>query len=501
MRFVLRSTCRKDLADLLRIERVSFSRPWSKEQILREFEKPYARMVVAEAGGKVLGYGCFWLIADELQVARIAVSPSWRRKGLGEALLREGLRWARTRGAVRATLEVEAGNEAALALYAKWGFRVVGVRPGFYSPGDALLMERSLTGPEEILPYIQIGEENPQIREDKMGIRIGINGFGRIGRAILRAAYKYPEFKDIEIVAINDLTDAATLAHLLKYDSVFGIFPHEVRAENNQLYVDGREIRVFQEREPSAIPWREVDVEYVVESTGRFTDANLARGHFEGGARRVIITAPAKNEDLTVVMGVNEYEYDPTKHRVVSNASCTTNCLAPVLKVLLDRFGIKQALMTTVHAYTNDQRLLDLPHKDLRRARAAALNMIPTKTGAAVAVGRVIPELQGKIDGMAIRVPTPDVSLVDLTVVVEKETTVPEVNRAFQEAQSRYLRYIEEPLVSCDLLGDPHSSIVDGLSTKVIEGTLVKVLAWYDNEWGYSNRVLDLILYMHSRES
>ncbi|MBX6423135.1 type I glyceraldehyde-3-phosphate dehydrogenase [Thermosulfurimonas sp. F29] len=334
-----------------------------------------------------------------------------------------------------------------------------------------------------------------------MGIRVGINGFGRIGRAILRAVYKYPEFNEIDIVAINDLTDATTLAHLLKYDSVFGIFPHEIKVNENAIHVGEREIRVFQEREPSAIPWREVGVDYVIEATGRFTDANLARGHLEAGARRVVITAPAKNEDVTVVMGVNEYEYDPAKHRVVSNASCTTNCLAPVLKVLLDRFGVKRGFMTTVHAYTNDQRLLDLPHKDLRRARAAALNMIPTKTGAAVAVGRVIPELQGKIDGMAVRVPTPDVSLIDLTVEVEKETTVPEVNQAFRDSQNRYLRYIEEPLVSQDLLGDPHSAIVDGLCTKVIEGTLVKVLAWYDNEWGYSNRVLDLIRYMHSKES
>lgn len=334
-----------------------------------------------------------------------------------------------------------------------------------------------------------------------MGLRIGINGFGRIGRTIFRAAYEYPEFKDLEIVAINDLTDAVALAHLLKYDSVFGIFPHEVKADGKALYVDGREIRVFQGKEPSAIPWREVGVEYVIEATGRFTDGDLARGHLSGGARKVVITAPAKNVDVTVVMGVNEYEYEPAKHHVVSNASCTTNCLAPVLKVLLDRFGVKRGFMTTVHAYTNDQRLLDLPHKDLRRARAAAMNMIPTKTGAAVAVGRVIPELQGKIDGMAVRVPTPDVSLIDLVVEVDRDTTVPEVNQAFKEAESRYLRYIEDPLVSQDFLGDPHSAIVDGLCTKVIEGSMVKVLAWYDNEWGYSNRILDLIRYMWEREA
>jgi len=334
-----------------------------------------------------------------------------------------------------------------------------------------------------------------------MGLRIGINGFGRIGRAIFRAALKYPEFEELEIVAVNDLTDTATLAHLLKYDSVFGPFEREVKADEKALYVGGREIRVFREKEPSAIPWREAGVEYVVEATGRFTDGELARGHLSAGVRKVVITAPAKNEDVTVVMGVNEHDYDPAGHHVVSNASCTTNCLAPVLKVLLDRFGVKRGFMTTVHAYTNDQRLLDLPHKDLRRARAAAMNMIPTKTGAAVAVGRVIPELQGKVDGMAVRVPTPNVSLVDLVVEVEKRTTVPEVNEAFKEAENRYLRYIEEPLVSQDLLGDPHSAIVDGLCTKVIEGYMVKVLVWYDNEWGYSNRILDLIRYMWEKEA
>lgn len=334
-----------------------------------------------------------------------------------------------------------------------------------------------------------------------MGLRIGINGFGRIGRAILRAIYKYPEeYRDLEVVALNDLAEASTLAHLFKYDSVFGTFPLEVKGGERSLTIGGREIAVFQEREPSAIPWSEAGVEIVIEATGRFTDADLARGHLTSGARKVIITAPAKNEDVTVVMGVNEYEYDPTKHHVISNASCTTNCLAPVLKVLLDRFGVKRGLMTTVHAYTNDQRILDLPHKDLRRARAAALNMIPTKTGAAVAVGRVLPELQGKIDGMAVRVPTPDVSLVDLVVEVEKDTTVPEVNQAFKEAQSRYLAYIEEPLVSQDLLGNPHSAIVDGLCTKVLEGRMVKVVAWYDNEWGYANRVLDLIKFIKEKE-
>lgn len=333
-----------------------------------------------------------------------------------------------------------------------------------------------------------------------MAIKVGINGFGRIGRAVFRAHLKYPEFKDIEIVAINDLTDTHTLAHLLKYDSLFGTIPNEVKYGEDTLIVDGKEIKVFAQPEPGKIPWGELGVEYVIESTGRFTDGNLARAHLDAGAKKVVITAPAKNEDVTVVLGVNEDDYDPLKHHIVSNASCTTNCLAPVAKVLLDRFGIKSGLVTTVHAYTNDQRILDFPHKDLRRARAAALNMIPTKTGAAAAVGKVIPELQGKFDGLAVRVPTPDVSLVDLVVEVEKETTVSEVNQALKEAQSRILAYTEEPLVSTDFLGDQHSSIVDGLCTRVIQGTLVKVMAWYDNEWGYANRVLDLILYMESKK-
>ncbi len=333
-----------------------------------------------------------------------------------------------------------------------------------------------------------------------MGVKVGINGFGRIGRAVFRAHLKYPEFKDIEIVAINDLTDTRTLAHLLKYDSLFGTLPNEISYTETSLLVDGKEIRVFSVPEPGKIPWGEVGVEYVVESTGRFTDANLARAHLEAGAKKVIITAPAKNEDFTVVLGVNEDDYDPLKHHVVSNASCTTNCLAPVAKVLLDHFGIKRGLVTTIHAYTNDQRILDFPHKDLRRARAAAVNMIPTKTGAAAAVGKVIPELQGKFDGLAVRVPTPDVSLVDLVAELERETTVTEVNEALKAAQSRYLAYTEEPLVSTDFLGNQHSSIVDGLCTRVIEGRMVKVMAWYDNEWGYANRVLDLILYMESKK-
>jgi glyceraldehyde 3-phosphate dehydrogenase len=331
-----------------------------------------------------------------------------------------------------------------------------------------------------------------------MTIRVGINGFGRIGRSIFRAAGKDDVFADIEIVGINDLTDNKTLAHLLKYDSVMGVYDRDVKADERSIIVDGRNIKVFNHREPSDIPWGSLGAEYVIESTGRFTAMDKAQAHIEAGAKKVVISAPSKGDVKTIVMGVNEDEYDPTEHHVVSNASCTTNCLAPMVRVILDRFGIKHGLMNTIHAYTNDQRILDFPHTDLRRARAAALSMIPTKTGAASALSLVIPELKGKFDGLSVRVPTPNVSLVDAVMEVERETTVPEVNQALKEGGSRYLGYSEEPLVSIDYQGNPHSSVVDADSTKVIDGTLVKVLTWYDNEWGYSNRVLDLILHMEA---
>jgi glyceraldehyde 3-phosphate dehydrogenase len=332
-----------------------------------------------------------------------------------------------------------------------------------------------------------------------MSVRIGINGFGRIGRNIYRAMDEDPAFSDIEVVAINDLTDNATLAHLLKYDSVMGISRHEVSSDDNGISVGGKTIAVSSHRNPADINWGELGVDYVAECTGIFRDADSAGAHIDAGAKKVIISAPAKGSVKTFVMGVNEDEYDPTIHHVVSNASCTTNCLAPMAKVILDNFGIERGLMTTVHAYTGDQRLLDFPHSDLRRARAAALSMIPTKTGAAAAVSLVIPELKGKFDGLAVRVPTPTVSLVDAVMEVEKETTVTEVNQALSEAANRYLGYTELPLVSIDFQGDPHSSIVDGQCTKVI-GTTVKVMSWYDNEWGYSNRMLDLILHMEARK-
>ncbi len=332
-----------------------------------------------------------------------------------------------------------------------------------------------------------------------MAVKIGINGFGRIGRNIFRAISKDPVFKDIEVVGINDLTDINTMAHLLKYDSIMGIYGAEVQVEDNALVVAGKNIPVTGHREPKDIPWAETGAEYVLECTGFFRDEDSAQAHIDAGAAKVIISAPARGDVKTIVMGVNEDEYDPTRHHVVSNASCTTNCLAPFAQVILNNFGIRRGLMTTIHAYTGDQRLLDYPHNDLRRARAAAMSMIPTKTGAAAAVALVIPELKNKFDGLAVRVPTPNVSLVDTVMEVEQETTVPQVNQALSEAANRYLRYTEDPLVSIDFQGDPHSSIVDGLCTRVV-GKTVKVMAWYDNEWGYSNRMLDLVLHMEANK-
>ncbi len=333
-----------------------------------------------------------------------------------------------------------------------------------------------------------------------MAVKIGINGFGRIGRLFFRAC---EDFEDIEIVAINDLTDSNTLSHLLKYDSVHGRFKGEVKAIENNLLINGREIKIFSEVSPERIPWGDLNVDIVVESTGRFTDRAGASKHLNAGAKWVIITAPAKEEDITVVMGVNNHLLDPSVHKIISNASCTTNCLAPVAKVLHEHFVIERGFATTVHAYTNDQRILDLPHKDLRRARAAALSMIPTTTGAAKAVGKVLPELKGKLDGFAIRVPTPNVSLVDLVAQVSKEVTEKDVNEALRKASEEDLKgilfYSEEPLVSVDYNGSTYSSIVDSILTKVIEGKLVKVIAWYDNEYGYSCRVRDLILYLISK--
>ncbi len=333
-----------------------------------------------------------------------------------------------------------------------------------------------------------------------MTVKVGINGFGRIGRLVFRAAFNNP---NVEVVAINDLTDAETMGHLLKYDSVHGIFDADVKVTDNAIVVNGKEIKVSKVTDPAQLPWKELGVQVAVESTGRFTKRADAAKHLEAGAKKVIISAPAKEEDITIVLGVNEDKYDPANHHVISNASCTTNCLAPFAKVVNDQFGIVKGLMTTVHAYTNDQNILDLPHKDLRRARAAGMSIIPTTTGAAKAVALVLPELKGKLNGFAMRVPTPNVSVVDLVVELQKSTTAEEINVAIKAAAENELKgilqYCEEPLVSKDFNGNSHSSIVDAPSTMVIEGNMAKIVSWYDNEWGYSSRVVDLINYIDSK--
>lgn len=330
-----------------------------------------------------------------------------------------------------------------------------------------------------------------------MAVKVGINGFGRIGRQVLKAGL---ERADLEFVAVNDLTDARELAHLFKYDSTHGRFDGEVKATDGSLVINGRTIRVTAEKDPAKLPWRELGVDLVIECTGHFTDGAKAKAHLEAGAKKVLISAPAKNEDVTIVMGVNQQTYDPAAHHIVSNASCTTNALAPVCKVLQDRFGIVKGLMTTVHSYTNDQRILDAPHKDPRRARSAAVNIIPTSTGAAKALHLVIPELKGKLNGFAMRVPTPDASVIDLTVELAKPATVDEINQAFREAATtlghQILAVTDEPLVSTDIIGDPHSTTVDSELTMVIGERMAKVIAWYDNEWAYSCRVVDLASFM-----
>jgi glyceraldehyde 3-phosphate dehydrogenase len=335
-----------------------------------------------------------------------------------------------------------------------------------------------------------------------MAIRVGINGFGRIGRNILRASL---HDKDLDFVAVNDITDAQTLAHLLKYDSILGNLSEDVKAEGDTIHVAGRAIKVLAVKDPAQLPWKSLGAEYVIESTGLFTDAEKAKAHLGAGAKKVIISAPAKGEDLTIVMGVNHDKYEPKKHVVISNASCTTNCLAPIAKVVNDAFGIVKGQMTTIHSYTNDQKILDLPHKDLRRARAAAVSMIPTSTGAAMAIYLAIPELKGKLDGVAIRVPTPNVSVVDLTAQLGKSASAEELNAAFRKAAAGPMKGVlevtDEELVSIDFRGNPASSIVDAPLTKVVDGSLAKVFSWYDNEWGFSNRMRDLLRYMMERDS
>ena len=333
-----------------------------------------------------------------------------------------------------------------------------------------------------------------------MTTKVGINGFGRIGRAVFKCILNDPECSNFEIVGINDLTDSATLAHLLKYDSVQGVSSHEIQSDSEGLIINGKHIKIIAERDPANLPWKQLGVDIVIESTGLFTKRDAAKKHIAAGAKKVVISAPAKDPDVTIVLGVNEESYNSSEHQIISNASCTTNCLAPLAKVMHESFGIKKGLMTTIHSYTNDQKILDLPHSDLRRARAANLSIIPTTTGAAKAVALVLPEIKGKLDGMAIRVPTPNVSLIDLVVEVEKNTSVVEVNQTLRDASdgplNKIMRFEEKPLVSIDFNGDSCSSIIDGISTKVIEGNMVKILSWYDNEWGYSNRVKDLLKFI-----
>jgi glyceraldehyde 3-phosphate dehydrogenase len=335
-----------------------------------------------------------------------------------------------------------------------------------------------------------------------MAEKIGINGFGRIGRLTFRVINQHYSDK-LEVAVVNDLTDSKTNAHLLKYDSNYGIYPGKVEAKDDAIVVDGRKTKVIAERDPAKIPWKDYGVDLVIESTGFFTDADKASAHFQGGAKKVIISAPAKGEDITIVLGVNEEKYNPKQHHVISNASCTTNCIAPVVRVLHDNFGVSKGLLTTIHAYTNDQRLQDMYHKDLRRARAAAMNIVPTTTGAARAVALVMPEIKGKLDGIALRVPVPTVSLCDFVADLNKEVTVEQVNKAFQAVANGKLKgileYCDEPLVSIDFKGNQHSSIFDALSTMVLAGNMVKVLAWYDNEWGYSCRLADLVIYILSK--
>jgi len=330
-------------------------------------------------------------------------------------------------------------------------------------------------------------------------VRVGVNGFGRIGRLVLRAALE-KKFPELEFVAFNDIADSKTLAHLFKYDSNYGIYPGKVEGKDGRVVIDDKEYKVFAEKDPKNLPWKSLGVDIVVESTGLFTDAEKASGHITAGAKKVLISAPAKGEDVTVVLGVNEKDYNPSKHNIVSNASCTTNCLAPVVKVLADNFGVKRGLMTTIHSYTNDQKILDLPHKDLRRARAGAVSMIPTTTGAAKAIGKVIPSLNGKMNGFSMRVPTPTVSVVDLVAELVKPVDEKTVNEEFKKASETYLKgilgYCDEPLVSKDFTKNSHSAVVDALSTYIVENTMVKVVAWYDNEWAYSCRVVDLLRYM-----
>ena len=478
----LRRAAPADVAPLADLERRCFDWPWGRwsfEGELAAGDADHRLACAAQGCGQsvIIGYIFFRFIADEAHIFRIAVDPAWRRRGIGARLVAECLDAARVRGLSAAWLDVRASNTEAIALYGKLGFQTVATRRGYYSDRheDALILKLTLT------------------QGGSMAVKIGINGFGRIGRLMFRAAEKNPK---VQVVAINDLTNAETMAHLLKYDSVHGVMDVPVSAKSDAIEVGGRTVAIRSVRDPEKIDWKALGVDIVAECTGLFTKREDAAKHLTAGAHKVIISAPATNPDITIVMGVNSHRYDPKQHHIVSNASCTTNCLAPVAKVLHENFKIKRGLMTTVHSYTGDQRLLDFPHKDLRRARSAALSMVPTTTGAAKAVGLVLPELAGKLNGLAVRVPTPNVSLVDLVVAIDKSgVTVSEVNAALKQASEDALKgilgYSEGPLVSSDFNGCALSSIVDAPTTYVIDD-MVKVLSWYDNETGYSTRMVDL---------
>ena len=478
----LRRAAPADVAPLADLERRCFDWPWGRLSFEGELAAGDAdhRLACAAQGcgqSAIIGYIFFRFIADEAHIFRIAVDPVWRRPGIGARLVAECLDAARVRGLAAVWLDVRASNTEAIALYGKLGFQTVATRRGYYSDRheDALILKLTLT------------------QGGSMAVKIGINGFGRIGRLMFRAAEKNPK---VQVVAINDLTNAETMAHLLKYDSVHGVMDVPVSAKSDAIEVGGRTVAIRSVRDPEKIDWKALGVDIVAECTGLFTKREDAAKHLTAGAHKIIISAPATNPDITIVMGVNSHRYDPKQHHIVSNASCTTNCLAPVAKVLHENFKIKRGLMTTVHSYTGDQRLLDFPHKDLRRARAAALSMVPTTTGAAKAVGLVLPELAGKLNGLAVRVPTPNVSLVDLVVAIDKSgVTVSEVNAALKQASEDALKgilgYSEGPLVSSDFNGCALSSIVDAPTTYVIDD-MVKVLSWYDNETGYSTRMVDL---------
>jgi glyceraldehyde 3-phosphate dehydrogenase len=475
----------QDLAAVTALESLVFSHPWTWADFMAEHRHPQAfcRVLTETADSHPLAYLCCRKVMDGIEILKIAVHPQYQQRGFAKRLMADLYAEASTSPTPRLFLEVASINTAALSFYRDQGFKSTGIRKRYYPGGiDALNMMKNLEG-------------------GTMTIKVAINGLGRIGRVVFRCALQHPE---IEIAAINDLGAPETMAHLLSYDSVHGRLNAQIEAKPDAIVVNGRSIPFFAKKDPAELPWKDLGIDIAAECTGVFVDREKAQTHLQAGAKRVIISAPGKNPDATFVMGVNEETFDPEKHFIVSNASCTTNCLAPVAKVLMENFGIRQGLMTTIHSYTGDQRILDFPHKDLRRARAAGLSMVPTTTGAAKAVGLVLPSLQGRLNGLSIRVPTPNVSMIDLVVNTERKgLTKADVNAALKAASEGALKGIlgfeEKPLVSMDFNGCPLSSIVDAPTTETIGEDMVKVLAWYDNETGYSQRMVDLAAFMGKR--